>query len=65
MRCPELDKENKILNIGNVSPYIRSLLCHKSICKPIFSLGNADASYQCHYSILVFTVSVVLMSMNP
>ena len=29
------------------------------------SLANADASYQCHYSILAFTVSVVLMSMDP
>ena len=35
------------------------------ITREFFSLANADASYQCHYIILAFTVSVVLMSVNP
>ena len=44
---------------------VKSLGCHNSICKSVFSLANADVSYQCHYSILAFTVSVILMSMDP
>ena len=64
MLCVVLSVTNQIGNIGSFSPYIRSPECYNSVCKPVLSLANDDASYRFHYSILAFTVSVVLMSMD-
>ena len=64
MLCVVLSVTNQISNIGSFLPYRRSLGCHNSICEPVFSLSNADASYRCHYGILAFTVSIVLINVS-